>query len=29
VLAALDLDERETLHQLLAKALGPKRTCGP
>ncbi len=28
VLAALDLDEREALHQLLAKALGPKGTCG-
>jgi MarR family transcriptional regulator, lower aerobic nicotinate degradation pathway regulator len=27
VLAALDPDERETLHQLLAKALGPRGTC--
>jgi hypothetical protein len=28
VLAALDPDERETPHQLLAKALGPRGTCG-
>jgi DNA-binding MarR family transcriptional regulator len=29
VLAALDPDERETLHRLLAKALSSRGACGP